>query len=243
MVVTSYPPRRGNEDPCWEDLAKYTCATQAKYCQKWGYDYYVDVSSVSAPVRSPWVDDRKGGYAPMRTMIKFPLLEHWLTKEACGKEYDYVVWIDADCVVTNYELPLTKWLNGMDGEGSYIGDLVLAKDVNGLHPTIIMVRNTKTTRGLIWACGNAGRTMYMQHDWSDILAFRFFLDTPPYDHLVMYYSAKELCAMPPSVYTIPPDVRAEYEWDQDSWTLHLSALTIEKRIEFAKHAVEKLNLL
>lgn len=244
LVVTSYPPHRGNENPGWPDLAKLTVATQRKYCEKWGYDFYEDISNVSGKVRSPWVDDRKEGFAPMRTMIKFPLLEHFMTKEMCRKEYTHVVWIDADCVVTRYDLPLTKWLQTeYQGEGAALGDLVLAHDVNGVHPTVIMVRNTVLTRGLIWACGNAGNTMFMQHDWSDIMALRFFLASPPYDHLVKFYSAKELCAMPPGVYTIPSDVRSQYEWTPESWMLHLSALSLEKRIEFATKAIKDLNLL
>jgi hypothetical protein len=85
--------------------------------------------------------------------------------------------------------------------------------------------------------------MFVNHKWSDIMAFRFFLEGPPYSHLPRYFSAKELCAMPPGIYPTPPDVRAEYEWTPESWTVHFSALSIPVRIALAKKWIQDYNLL
>lgn len=241
IIITSYPPPApGVPGPHWQDLAAITCATHKKYADLHSYDYAIDVSNVQAKVRTPWVDDPKRKetiYAPLRTMIKFPLLAHYLDKEACRKDYEYVVWLDADVLITRFNLPLTIWIN------AHSSPLVLAYDVNGLHPTVIMVRNCVETRGLVWACDNAGRTMWMNHDWSDIMALRFYLATPPYEYTAQYYSAKELCAMPPGVYPIPPDVRAEYEWTPESFSLHLSALDLKTRVAIATKWVEDYKLL
>jgi len=185
------------------------------------------------PLKSPWTDQPKSGYWPTRYFIKFALLEHYLDKNSCLKEYDTVAWIDSDCIVSRYDLPLSTWL----------GDVVTAWDVNALHPTVIIVRNSLLTRGLMWACNSAGRTLFATHDWSDNLCLRFFSATPPYDKLMRYYSAKELCAMPPGVYPIPPDIRSQYEWDETSWSLHLSALTLEARIKMATAFVDDHKLL
>lgn len=216
LLYTSYPP-------WWKPLADITTATHRKYAEKWGWDYFADCSDVSGPLSSPWVDQKVAGFAPLRTMIKFPLMEHFMTEAACQKKYDWVIWLDADCVVTNY-----------NREFRFSSDVVMPFDVNGLHPTVFAVRNTPLTRGLIWACKEAGTRMFQQHGWSDIMAWRFFLDTPPYSHLVEYVSAKELCAMPPGVHPMPKDVNNLYAWDEYSWTVHLSALSLEKRIELAK---------
>lgn len=232
-IVSSYPPE-------WRELAKLTCATQRRYCEKWGYSYFEDCSETRERAGSPWIDDPNpniGQYVSMRTMVKFPLLEHFLREEDCKEKNDYVAWLDADMVMTNYDIPFTRWFEGHDK------DLVLAYDVNSVHPTVILVRNTVVMRGLMWACKEAGWRMYGLHNWSDICAFRFMLDYPPYDDRVKFFSAQKMCAMPPMVHPMPTDVRSQFEWTPDSWAVHLSAMGIEHRIEIAKQFVEKLGLL
>lgn len=249
LVMSSIPPhddRRPGKQ--WSHLAELTCATQKKYCDLHGYDYHLDVSSVRARVGTPWVNEPPSGvWAPVRTMIKFRLFNYFLDPDRCRQEYDAVVWLDADCLVTNYELPIEKWLNSkpadMSPGVSDVGDLVLAWDVNGLHPTVIMMRRTRLTQGLSWACSEAGERMWMNHDWSDIMAARFFIATPPYNRIVWHITAKDLCAMPPGVHPMPAAVNDDYAWTPESWTLHLSALTIEKRIEIAQDYVARYNLL
>lgn len=245
MMVTSYPPKRPGEKVGWPDLAAITIPTHQRYAEKHGYSLYVDQSDISARMQSQWVDEQKSGYAPLRFMIKFRLLEHFLREEDCGEQYDWVVWVDADCLFTNYERPLTDWMNECSGDDStYVGDVVLAKDVNGLHPTVIMVRNSLRTRGLIYACRDGGTRMWQLHSWSDIMALRFYLATEPYSHLPVYHWARELCAMPVGVYTtIPDDVRREHEWTPESLTLHLSALSLEERCKIAKQYLERLALV
>ena len=232
-IITSYPAS-------WIPLANLTCATMQRYCAKWNYDLFRDCSERQEKKASPWVDDKDpdiGTYVPLRTMVKFPLLEHFLRSEDCQEQNDYVCWFDNDCVVTNYGIPVSKWFVGHDK------DLVLAYDVNGVHPTIILVRNTPIMRGLMWACKEAGWRMYGMHGWSDIMAFRFMLDYPPYADRVKFFSAQEMCAMPPMVHPMPNDVRGMYEWSPDSWTVHLSALGLEHRVSIATQFIEQLGLL
>jgi hypothetical protein len=245
ILVTSFPPRRkvDGDGPCWKDLADITTATHRKYCERWGLAYFADCSDTSVNLQSVWVDEEKKGSAPLRTMIKFPIMEHFLREENCNAKYDWVVWLDADCLVTNYEISPMTWMGAGMGETDCSGDLVLASDINGLHPTVIMARNTPNIRSLITACRDGGTRMFVQHVWSDIMALRFYLATPPYSHLPMYFSAKELCAMTPGLYDIPADVRSLYEWTPKSWTLHLSALDLKTRIEIASKYVAELKLL
>ena len=235
MVVTSYPPYNPElPGPQWPDLAKITTATHRRYCEKWGYDYFEDCSDTKMPARTPFVNvPPPEGYVPLRYFVKFHLLDHFLNFDSCREEYETVVWLDADCVVTNYDRPLTQWP----------GEIVTAYDVNAVHPTVIIVRKSPRSRGFIWACNNTGRTMFQHHEWSDNEALRYFSAAPPYKDIITYYSAQDLCAMTPGVYPIPPDIRAQYEWTANSWTLHLSALSIERRIEIAKQYIKDYNLL
>jgi hypothetical protein len=226
MLLTSYPP-------AWRELADLTTATHRKYADAHGYDYFADCSETMMPARSPYTDAPKNGYVPTRYFIKFALLDYYLDAEACGVHYDEVAWVDDDLLFTRFDLPLSTWW----------GDVVTAFDVNGVHPTVIVVRNSVRTRGFMWACNNAGRTLYGTHDWSDNLVLRFFSASPPYNDVMRYVSAQQLCAMTPGLYPIPADVRAEYEWDENSLALHLSALPLETRIAMAKEWIDRLGLL
>jgi hypothetical protein len=227
MLLTSYPP-------AWQELAEITTASHRKYAQKHGYDYFADCSETSMQARSAFVDrPAPTGWVPVKYFIKFALLEHFLDASSCRKEYDTVVWLDSDCLITNYDRPLSDWP----------GEIVTAYDVNAVHPTVIMARNSLRTRGFVWACNNAGRTMFQHHEWSDNECLRYFSAAPPYKDIISFYSAQDLCAMPPGVYPIPEDVRAQYEWTEESFSLHLSALSLEKRVALASAWVREYNLL
>ena len=252
LVISSIPPRKpGVSGPQWADLAELTWATHRKYCERHGYDFHGDVSDVWEPERSPRLNAPLGDPAPIQYFIKFKLFEHFLRPEQCRKEYDWVVWFDSDLLITDFETPLEKFFNsktaedgvGPDGRG-FLGDIILTNDVNGLHATVIMVRRSPLGLGFVWANGNAGKTYFMRDGWGDQLSMRMFLQTPPYRDLVWYHSVKTLCAMPPNTYPIPDAARTIYEWDQkESLALHLSALSIPKRIEIASQYIERLGLL
>lgn len=220
MLFTSYPP-------AWKPLAAITCATQKRYADIHGFDYFADCSEMRMSARTPFVDrPAPEGFVPLKYFVKFHLLDYFLDEEACGKDYDTVVWLDSDCLVTNYDRELSEWP----------GAIVSAYDVNAVHPTVIIVRKSPETREFIWACNNTGRTMFQHHEWSDNECLRYFAAAHHKD-IVTYYSAQDMCAMPPGVYPIPPRIRQRYEWTADSWTLHLSALPLDRRIEIAKQYI------
>ncbi len=242
--MSSIPPRR-TKRPDWADLAEYTVATQRKYCAKWGYDYHLDVSDLWEQPCGTKRGDRPGAEVPIYYKIKFILFEHFLQPEKCGKEYDWVVWLDSDLLITNYEMPLESFMHGLSGSLiGYIGDIVLTHDVNGLHATVIMLRRSPYTLGFAWANKEAGMRYFLEDVWSDQLSMRMMLQTPPYSEMVRYESVKTLCAMPSGIYPIPEEARKIYEWDEkESLALHLSALSMEKRIEISKSYCERLKLL
>jgi hypothetical protein len=256
MVVSSIPPKHndwfdkaGEPIPQWDDLAALTWATQRKYCDIHGYKFDGNVSDVVLPLGTPWSDQVPvATKSRIRMMVKFQLLLHYLQPEKCGEIFDQVVWMDADCVVTNYDRPLEEFMNsrGYDPENDgdvATGDIILAHNVDGLHPTVIMVRNNARMLGLIWHCSQAGDRMFRQHNWSDIMALRFGLDTQPYAPCLWTHSITALCAQHPDIYGMPKRVAKEYEWNPESLTLHLSALPMSKRIQLAQEYIDRLGLL
>lgn len=227
LLLTSSPPH-------WQPLADITTATMKRYCARHGYDFFHDVSDTKMPARSPFTDrPQPTGHVPLRYYIKFQLLEYFLDPESCRKDYDTVAWLDSDCVVTNYDRPLTDWP----------GEIVTAYDVNAVHPTVIVARKSPRTRGFLWACNNTGRTLFQHLDWADNECLRYFSAAPPYKDIISFYSAGDMCAMTPGLYPIPAFAREPYEWTPQSWTLHLSALGLDERVRRATEVVERLKLL
>lgn len=243
--MCSIPPRKsGAQGPEWADLYEIVGATHRKYCERWGYAYYLDVSDIWEPINPTIRGLPKGESKPIYYKIKFLLFQHFLDPDSCLTEYDWVVWLDGDLLITNYDKPLNDFFNGMTGDQGYRGDLVYAHDPNGLHATVIMMRRSPLTLGYAFANGDAGMRYFGQDYWSDQLSARMFLQTPPYRDLVVFHSIKELCAMPPDVYThIPERARKPYEWEPGDFALHLSALSIAQRIELATKWVQEYNLL
>lgn len=229
LIVTSYPP-------AWRDLAAITCASHKKYADRHGYDYHADCSDIRAPLRLPNWGAGVSGHIPIRGFVKLDLMLHFLDPKSCKREYEWVVWLDNDLLVTNCEIPLSRWTQ-------YDAPLILPYDANAHNATVIMAENTDLTYDLLWACNNAGRSFFLHEDWAEMSALRLFLQTPPYAGMAHYVSVKELCGMPPNVYPIPERVRLKYEWEPGDFAVHFSALSLEKRVAMAKEWVERLGLL
>lgn len=254
LVICSIPPRKPGAAPgtSWADLYEITGATHRKYCERHGYGYHLDVSDIWEQVRPTKRGAPVGDPVPIRYKIKFLLFQHFLDPDACGQDWDYVVWFDGDLLITNYEIPLEKFFNGKlasdgigpDGRG-FVGDIILTYDPNGLHATVIIMRRSSQTLAFACANGEAGMRYHIEDDWSDQLTLRMFQATPPYSWLMWWHSVKSLCAMVPGRYTnIPRIAREPYEWDkEESLALHLSALSIPERIQIAKQYTQELALV
>lgn len=247
LVLSSIPPRKPTDKPgeSWMDLYEVIGQTHQKYCARHGYSYKLDVSDIWDRERDSKLNTPQGQYKPIKYFIKFRLFEHFLNPESCLQEWDWIVWLDSDLVLSNYDIPLEKFFNQARGDEPQAADIQLTWDVNGLHATVIMMRRNPITLGFAWACGNAGQTYFQTDGWGDQLALRRFLETPPYNRLVHYHSIKELCAMPPKEYfdyPIPAIAKKPYEWEPGDFGMHLSALSIPKRIEIAKRVITEQGL-
>lgn len=219
-VVCSFPP-------AWRLLSDITTHLQAEYAERWGYHYFTDESE-----RYEVMMD--GRSFPIRGFAKFDLIFHFMRhtpKMNGGVPYEWLVWMDADLVITNRGIRLESFIAEAEGK-----DLILGYDANGHHSTIFMVRNCSRGRDFIWACNNAGRSLFIAHPWHEMEAMRYFLQTPPYDNMAHYVSAKRLCAILNNEYPgVPADIRLDYNWEPGDFALHLSALSLERRIILAQH--------
>lgn len=215
-IVTSSPPS-------WHPLAKVTNQLMAEYARDWGYHFFADVSEVTQDVSDQFGNRQEVG---IRGFIKFEMLWHYF------KRYEAVVWIDSDALITNKAIRLESFLQQSPH------DLIVGYDYNGIHTTVIIMRTTDLMRDFLFACNNAGRKYFLTHPWHEMEAMRYFLGTPPYRDAVKYLSVKQLCPILHTEYErfgLPADVASTYSWEPKDFILHLSALSLERRIQLAYH--------
>jgi hypothetical protein len=222
LVITSYPS-------AWQALADITTKTMAEYCTRHGYDLHIDRSDL----RDAWFNACTGQreLLGIKGFIKLDLLLHFLPK------YDVVCWLDADLLITNYEVKIeSKMVLVPD-----TAHITIPADWNGHNSTVIIARNTGLVRRYFWACNNTGRKRFLKDDWVEMEAMRYFAQTPPYDKILAYRSVKELCPVLGKEYEpqVPSWVSQSYSWEPGDWTLHLSALSLDRRIELAREYAEK----
>lgn len=215
LLFTSYNPK-------WSDLARLTCKTHFEYAKKHGYDYAADCSDYQDKV---WPQGHSMG---IRGFIKFDLLLHYFDR------YKYLCWIDADCLITNPEIPLENFRSH---------GVTMGYDHNGIHSTVFMAHATPLVYDFFWACNNTGRKFFLAHDWHEMESMRYFSQTAPYKDLLHYVSAKELCPILGPEYEpfgLPQRVSGKYSWEPGDFACHLSALALEKRIELAQRVLEQI---
>lgn len=224
LMVSSAPPE-------WHELARITGESKARYCRRWGYDYYANLCS---PI------DKDTGY-PVKNFIKFDLIWHGLTQSA--ESYEWVMWADADALITNSDIRIEDVLlserhdckNPACG-GLHEHDVVVGYDHNSHHTTVFFVRNTPQAQRYIWACNNTGRRLFITHPWSEMEAMRYFCQLPPYHNLLGWLPIKKLCGIKLSEYEkfgLPAWMAQPYGWEPGDWILHLSALSYERRTQLA----------
>lgn len=212
----------------WRPLTEITAATHRKWCEKWSYDYYADDGTDVED--TAWLPCT-GQYTknPIMGFVKLDLFLYLLPY------YKRVIWLDADMLVTNYEK------NPVQAGG----DIIMPYDYNGHNATVIAAKHTDLVFDFFWASNNTGRKYFMNDNWREMNAMRFFSATPPYLHLIEYRSIKELCPILGPEYApyVPERVSAKYSWDPGDWTCHLSAFSLEKRIALAQRIADEQGLL
>lgn len=219
--------------PAWHNLTKLTWATQKKWADKHGYDFYADVSDLQDNYFDRATNSMKR--VGIHGFVKLDLFLYWLPK------YKRVIWLDADMVITNYDAFTADNIMW----GADVREITMPFDFNGHNATVISAWSSDLTYDFFWAANNSGRKMFLNHDWYEMEAMRYFAMTPPYNALLGYMSVKRLCPILHKEYVpyVPERVSAKYGWEKGDWSCHLSAFHIEKRVELAQRLVTENSLL
>lgn len=219
ICVTSFPP-------AWSELAAITTASHKAYCDASGYDYDAEEADLYDRRVSPTFDGQ-GPYVGIRGFHKFNRILHFMPM------YRWVLWLDADLVVTNPEKDPARLLSN-----GRVSPVVVGFDWNSFNSTVIMVRSQPSTQAFFWACNNTGRDMFLYHPWHEMQSMKYFAQFAPYaPGFIGYESCKKLAAVLPEMYEpagVPRPIMEPYAWEPGDFAVHLSALSLEKRIELAR---------
>lgn len=106
--------------------------TKVKYCEKHGYDLHEEDEIYDASRPIPW--------------SKIKLLQKHLP------DYDYIVWLDGDTMIMNYEIKLEKFIKKYMKDGT---DFMMTRDRGGLINTgVWFLKNTPFSNEILrttWA--------------------------------------------------------------------------------------------
>lgn len=229
LVMTSYPR-------VWQQLADVTCPTHKAWADAIGADYYADCSDLVDSYYNPQTGLHER--LPIKGFIKLDLFLYYLP------QYKRVVWLDADMAVTNTAVPLESLMAYPPESGGRSYPITVPYDFNGHNATVIIVRNDTggdLVEDFFWAANNTGRKLFLKHDWVEMEAMRYFAMTQPYTAILGYRSIKTLCPLHPGAYVpyVPERVTKKYEWTPGDWSVHLSALPLDVRIQLAKEYAAK----
>jgi len=113
--------------------------TQISYATKHSYDRITDISVYDRSRPISW--------------FKIPLIQKYLSN------YDYILWMDADVMVTNYDIKIETFIEQMQKDSF----LLIARDLNNLNCGMFIIKNCEKSFEFlndVWS-----RTEYINHPW------------------------------------------------------------------------------
>lgn len=212
----------------WNALTDVTFSRMAAYAKLHGYEFFPWKSDPKDYWMNP--GSRQREHLPVKGFVKMDLFLRFLP------EFDRVVWLDADLVITDFEPSIDALTWGS------LSELIIGYDWNAHNTTVIVARSTPRMYDFMWSVNNTGRKLFLGHDWVEMEAMRYFLQTPPYEDMVTYISCKRLCPILHKEYIdagVPERVSEKYGWEPGDFAVHLSALHIERRAELARSFAEQ----
>lgn len=218
LIMTSY-------GSSWQALANVTCPPQAAWAKAQGFDYYAWKCDLADNYWNPHTNTMMR--LPIKGFVKMTLFCDFLAK------YKTVCWLDNDLLVTNQAVKLEDLMTD--------APITVPYDWNSHNATVIIARSSPLVRDYFWACENTGRKLFLNHDWVEMEAMRYFAQTPPYNHILGYQSAKLLCPLHPGAYRpyVPDAITQPYDWEPGAFSIHLSALPQDRRVELAMEYAAK----
>jgi hypothetical protein len=124
----------------------YSRVLQAEYAQRHGYDFYI----LTRPFRTPPSQGRSLHYQKILSTLHLLDINHPLYT---SKKYDYVFWIDADTIITNFTTKLEDILfmtaNAPSVEETSQKHVIISGDSNIICSAQVFWRNTVRTRVIL----------------------------------------------------------------------------------------------
>ena len=152
-----------------------------------------------------------------------------------NKDFDTVLWVDADAMITNPKLQI-DWILDKNKNA----DVFLTADINGLNAGIMYIRNTNRAKQFFYSCTNYGKTLYSDRPNGEQQAIRHFSLAYPYEGIVHYMDdQRHLNSYWEGAYQYPLCEKAH--WSYGDFILHLPGTPNERRVEIFTEASKLIN--
>lgn len=199
ISLTSNDEYKSVSDMTWETVIKY-CCIHGITCER----KVVEKKNLIRPI----------------SWYKIPMILENL------KEYDVVLWVDADALILNHDFDLR----------SIIDDSVIyiSKDQNGLNCGVMMFRATEDTRLLLKAAWES--TEFMDHVWWEQAAIHklFAMDYKGIQSKTKTIEQKLFNAYDYSIYGMD---NTDGQYDYGSFVLHLPGMPVSTKISKIKEVL------
>ena len=223
LTGTSNIKRDPNEtDNTMEEVFDLTLSSKQKYAKKHGYDILA--------MRSFWsdknniFDDKQLGF--LRALCTFDMLTN----------YDIVMWVDADAIITNDEITVQDFK--LDDEHS----LYVSYDWTGMASFStgnFILQKTKHIDELYKAFVNIGKQVYDGNHWGEEqTTFNHLYKATPLKNTIKILEHDYLNAVP--IQVMESEFWAnrqpvKWPWNKNSFLAHITAVSNVHRIKILKN--------
>jgi hypothetical protein len=188
----------------YQELAAITLPGKTQYCQRHGYDLISGIHP--GPIeRMGW--DRVG------------VVQQHLPN------YDVVMWIDCDAIITNLTKPVTDVLKNGD-------QFVLTADLYGINTGTFIAVRTPMTIQFLFSVLHAGPQLVAHHHWGEQEAIIRLLSGPPFDNFATVLPQNAMNSYINAEMGRPDWFMGNYQ--PGDWIVHLAGVPYARKIEVAR---------
>jgi len=140
------------------------------------------------------------------------------------KHSEYVMWIDSDTIIVNYNFDITEILNS--------SEIYVSRDINGINCGVMIWKNTTNSIEIlnkIWSM-----TEFLNHHWWEQAAFRKLYDAN-YNKMQTITEIVDQSKINAYDYSLYGLSYPQGQICDSSMILHLPGLSLQRRIEILKH--------
>lgn len=199
-VVTAY-------NDTMKELGDFTSSHNLVYCQNWGYDFRVYTQDFEQLVHPAW--------------SKIIFVQDAL------KDYEWVFWIDADAVFTNFSLDIERYIQ--------LGaDLFLAKEIKDVFNTgVFLIRRNEWS---FWLLGELWKMRNDKHEWWEQGAFNKLAFQGKCGNRMVHYRMSDIQTSPS-----PLSVLDYHEgWSPEHFIAHvLGPYTQKEKLHYLKQCLKQ----